>query len=319
MDCREEILQIFSKDIRFILGQVSLDFTQVQEIRLRVQAPLLMICRNQEYYITSQGALTRQVQDAYRVSPRELKETLEYMGRYSLYAFEEEMKQGFLTIPGGHRIGLAGKTVCDRSGIRTMKGISSVNVRLSHQVRGCADPVLPWLYDRGEICHTLILSPPRCGKTTLLRDLVRQISDGSRERPGMTVGVVDERSEIAACYQGIPQNDLGIRTDVLDCCPKAQGIWMLIRTMSPQVIAVDEIGSREEMEAMEYVMNCGCRIIATIHGSSIWDVRQKPALARLVSEQWFGRYVVLKPQAHVDRQIQIYDARESMLYETGGG
>lgn len=319
MGCREEILQIFSKNIRLVLGQVSVDFGQVQEIRLRVQAPLLMICGNQEYYITSQGGLSTQDRDAYRVSARELKETLEYMGRYSLYAFEEEMRQGFLTIPGGHRIGLAGKVVCDGGGIRTMKYISSVNVRLAHQVRGCGDPVLPWLYDQGRFCHTLILSPPRCGKTTLLRDLVRQISDGSRDRPGMTVGVVDERSEIAACYQGIPQNDLGIRTDVLDCCPKAQGIWMLIRTMSPQVIAADEIGSREEMEALEYVMNCGCRIMATIHGTSVEDVRRKPALARLVSQQWFERYVVLGPAGQAGRRIAVYDGREAKLYETGGG
>lgn len=135
----------------------------------------------------------------------------------------------------------------------------------------------------------------------------------------MNVGVVDERSEIAACYQGVPQNDLGIRTDVLDCCPKARGIWMLIRTMSPQVIAVDEIGSREEMEALEYVMNCGCRIIATIHGSSIEDVQKKPALARLVAERWFGRYLILKPQKKVGGRIGIYDGQGVKLCETGGG
>lgn len=319
MGCGEEILQIFSKNIRLILGQVSVDFGQVQEIRLRVQGPLLMICQNQEFYVTSEGTLSTQARDAYEVSARELKETLEYMGRYSLYAFEEEMKQGFLTIPGGHRVGLAGRTICDEKGIRSMKYISSINVRLAHQIRGCADPVLPWMYERGEICHTLILSPPRCGKTTLLRDLVRQISDGGREHPGMNVGVVDERSEIAACYQGVPQNDLGIRTDVLDCCPKARGIWMLIRTMSPQVIAVDEIGSREEMEALEYVMNCGCRIIATIHGSSIEDVQKKPALARLVAERWFGRYLILKPQKKVGGRIGIYDGQGVKLCETGGG
>ena len=113
------------------------------------------------------------------------------------------------------------------------------------------------------IFHTLIISPPRCGKTTLLRDIIRQVSNGSAEHAGLTIGVIDERSEIGACYQGIPQNELGIRTDILDCCPKAQGMMMLIRTMSPQVIAVDEIGSREDLEAIEYVMNCGCKLVAT--------------------------------------------------------
>ena len=112
----------------------------------------------------------------------------------------------------------------------------------------------------------------------------------------MTVGVVDERSEIGACYQGIPQNDLGIRTDILDCCPKAVGMMMLIRTMSPQVIAVDEIGSREDLNAIEYVMNCGCRLIATVHGSSLEDIRSKPVFGRLLQDRVFGRYVVLKNQ-----------------------
>ncbi len=128
---------------------------------------------------------------------------MEYMSNYSLYAFEEELKQGFLTVQGGHRIGIAGKTILDESGIKTMKYISFINIRLSHQVKGCASPILPFVYkNQREVCHTLIISPPRCGKTTLLRDLIRQISDGSREFEGMNVGVVDERSEIGACYQG---------------------------------------------------------------------------------------------------------------------
>ena len=129
---------------------------------------------------------------------------MEYMSNYSLYAFEEEMKQGFLTIQGTpYRRGR--KNDFGESGIKTMKFISFINVRLSHQVKGCASPVLPYLYDSEEILHTLIISPPRCGKTTLLRDLIRQISNGTKAHPGMTVGVVDERSEIGACYQGMPR------------------------------------------------------------------------------------------------------------------
>ena len=249
------------------------------------------------------------------MSRNELKETMEYMSNYSLYAFEEEMKQGFLTIQGGHRIGVAGKTILDESGIKTMKFISFINVRLSHQVKGCASPVLPYLYDSEEILHTLIISPPRCGKTTLLRDLIRQISNGTEAHPGMTVGVVDERSEIGACYQGIPQNELGIRTDILDCCPKARGMMMLIRTMSPRVIAVDEIGSREDLEAVEYVMNCGCKLIATVHGSSIDDLKQKPVLRRLVEERIFERYIVLNNKGKIGNIDQIYDSRGTQLYK----
>lgn len=313
MDKKDELIKIFSKDIRDILGQVTVDFDQVQEIRLRVHAPLLMICNNQEYYISPTGQLSKYVEDAYIVSKNELRETMEYMSNYSLYAFEEEMKQGFITIQGGHRIGIAGKTIVDDSGIRTMKFISFINVRLSHQIKGCASPVLPYLYHQGTVQHTLIISPPRCGKTTLLRDMIRQISNGTGPEPGVTVGVIDERSEIGACYQGIPQNELGIRTDILDCCPKAKGMMMLIRTMSPRVVAVDEIGSREDVEAVEYVMNCGCKLIATVHGSSIEDIKQKPVLRKLVQERVFERYIILNNKGRIGNIGQIYDSRGNPL------
>ena len=213
-------------------------------------------------------------------------------------------------------MGIAGKTILDDGGIRSMKYISFINIRLSHQIRGCADPVMPYLYENGQVLHTLIISPPRCGKTTLLRDIVRQLSNGSCRQPGVTVGVVDERSEIGACCQGVPQNELGIRTDVLDCCPKARGMMMLIRTMSPAVVAVDEIGSREDLEAMEYVMNCGCKLVATVHGASVEDIKQKPVLRRLVQERMFERYIVMDSRGGVGHVSQIYDSRGSQLYRS---
>lgn len=319
MDRKEELIKIFSKDIRNILRRLTVDFAQVQEIRLRVQAPLLMICNNLEFYITPEGTLSKRADEAYLVSKQELKETLEYMSSYSLYAFEEEIKHGFITIQGGHRIGIAGKIITDETGIRSMKFISFINVRLSHQVQGCASPVLPYLYECGMVQHTLIISPPRCGKTTLLRDIIRQVSNGTGPEAGVTVGVVDERSEIGACYQGIPQNELGIRTDILDCCPKAKGMLMLIRTMSPQVIAVDEIGSREDLEAIEYVMNCGCKLIATVHGSSIEDIQQKPVLRKLVMEHWFERYIILNNRGKIGNVKEIYNSRGTKLYPIGVG
>ncbi len=313
---KDELINIFSRNIREILNRVAIDFDEVQEIRLRVAAPLLMVYRNEEFYLSPGGSLSKESKDAYVASKNELKEIMEYISHYSLYAFEEEMKQGFITIQGGHRIGIAGKTILDDSGIRTMKYISFINIRLSHQIKGCASTVLPYLYEEGkEIYHTLIISPPRCGKTTLLRDLIRQVSNGSEGHAGITVGVVDERSEIGACYQGVPQNELGIRTDILDCCPKAKGMMMLIRTMSPRVVAVDEIGSREDLEAMEYVMNCGCKLIATVHGSSIEDLKQKPVLRKLVEERIFERYIVLNNQGKIGNIDQIYDSRGTQLYK----
>lgn len=314
MERKDELIKIFPKGIREILLKTAIDFNQLQEIRLRVQAPLLLIVNNQEYYLTDKGKLSLQRKEAYTVSRGELKETMEYISHHSLYAFEEELKQGFLTIQGGHRIGIAGKTVLDDNGIRTIKYISFLNIRLAHEILGCADKIMPYLYENGEVLHTLLISPPRCGKTTLLRDVIRQFSDGFREHKGVTVGVVDERSEIGACYQGTPQNDLGIRTDVLDCCPKAKGMMMMIRTMSPRVIAVDEIGSREDLEAMEYVMNCGCKLLATVHGNSIEDMLQKPVLQRLIRERRFERYIVLDNQKGIGHIGGIFDSRGSSLY-----
>ena len=329
MDKWDIFIRIFSKDIRTILKETAVDYDRVQEIRLRVQAPLLLIYGDQEFYLTSEGTLTTRRELAFQVTGQAIRETLEYIGSHSLYAFEEEIRQGFLTIQGGHRIGLAGKTILDERGIRTMKFISFLNVRLAHELRGCADGVIPYLYDQAGLCHTLLISPPRCGKTTLLRDLVRQISDGSEKagagtsrsvsRPGMTVGVVDERSEIGACYQGVPQNDLGIRTDILDCCPKALGMMMLIRSMSPQVVAVDEIGSREDLDAVEQVMNCGSRVLATVHGSSLEDIRRKPVLKTMLAERWFGRYVVLENKRSVGQVEGIYDSGGRRLFPGEAG
>ena len=162
--------------------------------------------------------------EPYLVTREDLKETLEYVSGYSLYAYEDEIRQGFLSVQGGHRVGVTGKVILDGNRIRGMKYISCINVRLAHEIQGCAEEVLPYIQTREQIMHTLIVSPPRCGKTTLLRDIIRQMSNGWGNISGVTVGVVDERSELAGCYQGIPQNDLGMRTDILDGCPKAEGI-----------------------------------------------------------------------------------------------
>ena len=149
---------------------------------------------------------------------------------YSLYAYEYEMRQGFITIEGGHRVGMTGQAIIEDGKVKNLRYISSINLRMSHEIKGCADQVFSYIVSGGKMCHTLIVSPPRCGKTTLLRDMIRQISDGNRWIGGMSVGVVDERSEIGGCYMGVAQNQLGDRTDILDCCPKAEGMMMLIRS-----------------------------------------------------------------------------------------
>ncbi len=300
------------------MGKLTLDYDKLQEIRLRMNAPLLIIYANQESFITEDAKISDNPRKAIIITKNEIKETMEYISNYSLYAFEDEIRQGFITINGGHRIGIAGKTIMEDDVIKGMKHISFINIRLAHQVKGCANPVLPYLFNEqaSGIFHTLIISPPRCGKTTLLRDIIRQLSDGSSHHPGMSIGVVDERSEIGACYMGTPQNELGMRTDILDCCPKAKGMMMLIRSMSPQIIAVDEIGSKEDMDAIDYVIGCGCKLIATVHGSSIEDIKNKPILGELVKKQLFERYIILSNIKGVGHLEEIYDTEGRRLYTT---
>ena len=312
---QEEIAKLFPAHIRQALLAAHFDMDQVYEIRLRVNAPLIVIYQGQEYFLTREGEFSREESQGCFVRAEDLKETMEYVSSYSMYAFEEEIRQGFITIQGGHRVGIAGKTVLEGDRIKSVKYISYINLRLSHQIKGCASPILPYIIKNGRICHTLIISPPRCGKTTLLRDLIRQVSSGSSYMPGVSVGVVDERSEIGGSYQGIPQNDLGIRTDVLDCCPKAEGMMMLIRSMSPEVVAVDELGDYEDIHAIESVIHCGCKLFATVHGSSIEDIKRKPLMQRLVRERIFERYIVLHHQDQAGRVKAIFDERGTSLFD----
>ena len=318
MSTKDELLKVLSLKLRTIMGKLTLDYDKLQEIRLRMNAPLLIIYANQESFITEDAKISDNPRKAIIITKNEIKETMEYISNYSLYAFEDEIRQGFITINGGHRIGIAGKTIMEDDVIKGMKHISFINIRLAHQVKGCANPVLPYLFNEqaSGIFHTLIISPQRCGKTTLLRDIIRQLSDGSSHHPGMSIGVVDERSEIGACYMGAPQNELGMRTDILDCCPKAKGMMMLIRSMSPQIIAVDEIGSKEDMDAIDYVIGCGCKLIATVHGSSIEDIKNKPILGELVKKQLFERYIILSNIKGVGHLEEIYDTEGRRLYTT---
>ncbi|MCI8464855.1 MAG: stage III sporulation protein AA [Lachnospiraceae bacterium] len=314
----EEILKILAGSLRGILKQAPFSFGGLQELKLRAGKPLLCQYEGAEYGFWEDGrpvamgrrepgegygnmdAGTRRIR---KVSEQEVRETLEYAGSYSLYAYEEELRQGFLTVRGGHRIGLAGKAVLSGGNIRTLKHISFLNIRLAHQIKGCAEALLPYLYEGERVCNTLILSPPGYGKTTLLRDAIRLISDGTTRHAGVTVGVSDERSELAACYEGIPQNDVGARTDVLDACPKAQGLFMLIRSMSPQVVAADEIGNEEDIEALRKASCCGCSILATAHGASLEELFQKPSLNTLFEEGLFERYILLGSQGRGRKNV----------------
>ena len=309
------ITYLFPAKIREILEKTGFNLEELYEIRLRVNAPMIVIYGGKEYFVAKDGRLTKNMQNVCMIEAEDLRETMEYVSNYSMYAFEEEIRKGFITIQGGHRVGIAGKTVLDGDKIKSLKYISYINLRLSHQIKGCATPILPYIMKKNNVCHTLIISPPMCGKTTLLRDLIRQVSDGNRYLEGKTVGVVDERSEIAGSYQGIPQNDLGIRTDILDCCQKAEGMMMLIRSMSPEVVAVDELGDYEDIHAIESVIHCGCKLFATVHGSSIDDMKRKPLMQRLMQEKVFERYIILQNKDRAGQVKAIFDERGTCLYD----
>lgn len=305
MRCKE-VLSIFPAKMQALIRGLGLSEENLQEIRLRAGRPLLALCAGREY------------RSGQAVSLDEMQETLAYLSGYSLYAYEDEIRQGFLSLPGGHRVGLAGRAVMDSQRVKTLTEISSLNVRFAHEMKGCADPVLPYLWEDGRLMHTLIVSAPGKGKTTLLRDCIRQISDGSAEHEGLTVGVVDERSELAGSFRGVPGNDMGLRTDVLDGCPKAEGMMMLIRSMSPRVMSVDEIGGRGDLEALRYAMHCGCVLLATVHGSSAEELKRKPVLRKMMKEKLFERFVILYAAGRPGRVARILDGSGQTLWEEGG-
>lgn len=301
------ILHLFPARYRAFWQRTAGEQKTLQEIRLRAGRPVILHSGGREHFLTAQGEPTGSLSQAYCAAERELEEILEHICHYSPYAFEEELRRGFVTVAGGHRVGVAGQAVLEPDGrIRTFKNISYLNVRVSHEVKGAADGVPPDMYGGGSLKSALIISPPGCGKTTLLRDLVRQISDGNVYGPGMTVGVVDERSELAGSFLGKAQNDMGIRTDVLDGCPKELGMLLLLRSMSPQVIAIDELGGDGELAALRQAAACGCKVLATVHGEDRQDVEYRFGMAADLWERLFDRFLVLGRERgrYVVRQVR---------------
>lgn len=317
MERAEEIIRLFPERVRFRWEKVAQEGGGLQEIRLRALRPVMVYLRGGEWYLEAAGRLTKEAGRAYCLPKEELGQILKHICRYSLYAYEEEMNKGYISAGGGFRIGIAGEVIQNPDGsIKNVRYISSLNIRIAHEIKGAAGPVMPWLYENGRLKNTLIISPPGCGKTTLLRDAVRMVSDGNGMARGQTVGLVDERSEIAGCFQGIPGNDVGKRTDVLDGCPKGEGMMMLLRSMSPEVVAVDELGSEADVHALEQVLKCGCSVVATIHGASWEEICRKPFLKPLLESRAFGRFLILEKKGGNFFVGQVRDESGKIL--TGG-
>ncbi|MCD7836205.1 MAG: stage III sporulation protein AA [Lachnospiraceae bacterium] len=307
-----QLIKIFPQDKRKFWESTALLEEEIEELRLRTGKPAIIKSRSNELYPDDNGELTTDIGKAHCVDGAELEAILRHICNYSIYAFEDELRQGFITVPGGHRIGIAGQVVLGEDGrIKTIKHISYMNIRVSHQIRGVADKVMQRLYKNGRLKNTLIISPPGCGKTTLLRDMIRQISDGNIYHKGMCVGLVDERSEIAGEYMGVPQNEVGIRTDVLDACPKSEGMLLLLRSMAPQVIAVDELGDIKDLENLHMAMSCGSSFVATMHGENLEDADRRFGRGRLLKYELFELFIVLDRKDGVPRIKRIYEKEEA--------
>ncbi len=294
----EEILAVLPRNLRAIISSLPGDMLVcLEEIRVRLNRPLVLVLGGCNRFIDRQGVPVEKCHNPYIVSGEDMDRTLQMVSGSSMYALEEELKNGFVTIPGGHRVGITGRVVMDGGKIKTVKYIAGINIRVSREVPGAAGPVLPHIIRReeGTVLHTMIFSPPGCGKTTVLRDIIRQISSGipAMGFRGVNVGLVDERSELAGCYRGVPTMDVGINTDVLDGCPKAEGMVMLLRSMAPRVIATDEIGRRDDIYALEEVLNAGVKVIFTVHGSSIEELFARPALNYLFKLGMVEKYIKL--------------------------
>ena len=288
-----QLLAIFPPQLRGILG--TLPWEKVEEIRLRCGRPVEIALHEGELWLGERGELLADPTEAPPLSPVALTGCLELITKSSLYALEEELRGGYITVEGGHRVGLVGRAIMRDGKIYSLREIGGLNVRIAREIQGAADSLLPQLYDkrRDWLYRTLIISPPRCGKTTILRDLVRQVSDGTAQIRGRRVGLVDERSELAGTFRGFPQRYVGLRTDVLDACPIAQGIMLLLRSMSPEVICVDEIGRPEDAVALGEALNAGVGVLATAHAGSMAELRERPILRDLVEARVFQRFVLL--------------------------
>ena len=285
----DEILRYFPNKIYQIFSNLLQENPQIgnelQEIRIRVDKPIILKLREKDLILQ------------YNILQTEILQIVERLCENSIYAYKNQICEGFITIKGGHRVGLTGSCVIENGKITNIKYISSLNIRIAREVKNCSTRILREIIDieNKTIYNSIIVAPPGRGKTTILRDIIRRLSDGIEEINfrGKTCGVVDERGEIAAMYKGAPQNDVGIRTDIIENVSKNKGIHMLIRTMAPEIIACDEIGSKEDVEAIHYALYSGVKGIFTTHGKNVEDIKNNKQIYELIENREIQKIIFL--------------------------
>lgn len=253
------IIYALPERIRRHILQIGTD--KLMEIRMRTGTALTLMRTDGIFYITPHGKLTKNFENAIIITASDIKRGLELITHSSVYAYEDEIRAGYITLPGGHRVGICGDAVTENGKIMHMRWIQSLNYRIAREIIGAADCVIDKISDGNRIKNTIIISPPMCGKTTLLRDIARQLS-----LKGKKVSITDERSEIAALSGGISPFDLGAGCDVLSGVNKADGMLLMLRSMSPDVIITDELGGKEDFDAIAEIKKRGVSIITSLHG-----------------------------------------------------
>ncbi|WP_416149547.1 stage III sporulation protein AA [Salipaludibacillus sp. HK11] len=286
----DEVLRIIPKSIREYLEiDVKQQTVNIEEIRLRVGKPVEIV--------RTKSDIDRQIKTTKPpiFTDKEASMMMASISQHSMYRLEEELRRGYITIAGGHRVGIAGRVVVEKGEVKGLREIGSFNIRIAKEKKGVSDPYLMDVCKNGIWMNTLIVGPPKTGKTTLLRDLARQISQGIPRKniPARNVAIIDERSEIAGCVNGIPQHQFGMKVDVLDACPKAEGMMMMIRSMSPDVLIVDEIGREDDAKALMEAVYAGVSVISTVHGSSLMEVKQRPTIKKLFDQGAFETVIEL--------------------------
>ena len=271
-DFKKIIINCFPEGL--IKSMNSINIEKVEEIRIRVNRPIILKIGTNEMVLK------------YIIDSEEILNILQCFCNNSIYSYQNQICGGFLTIPGGHRVGVSGSVVMKEGKVTNVSSLYSLNIRVSKEIKDCSIPLFQHIIDisRNTILNTLIVSPPGAGKTTILRDLASKLSDGIPDInfKGINVSVIDERGEIAAMHRGVPQNNVGLRTDVIDNVPKPIGIKMAIRSLAPQVIIADEIGNKEDADAINYAFCSGVKGIFTAHGSSFRDLRMNPEINKLI-------------------------------------